>query len=667
MKNMFSRFLLMGALVCGLGLSVTSCKDDDDEKIDERIVTEDGKTGVPDSLLTEQERYQMACQSAVISTMRNLAGLESVTPDVVNETYEPTYGMTLDDLGATVRVKKCEGTEAAEQSFRAIAGLDSTDAVRMYTPTADGYVLNLTDLPILKDGKKFTLGTLTFHRDGGPRRYGWVDVDIPCIPHLERIDYLSPDAFPDNDGGDCPYQVGDVVHVPFSSDLCSGYYVCVATNGNRSTLVHMNKDPNPGGDESINFDDDDEGCWIPYNNKHGHATTFEDIQDYACFMAKNKSKVANIKAFMEGKAANRKPSRSGKLWHLFPDGFNNDKGVVFNLNDSQSAYVYYDAYFGSSAFWDEGVAFDWRYAKYALVPNNCTAGSQVQSGEKKYVFDSDWEDWLGGNDYTMNVIHTSKTVSGSTLEYSALNDKLELGVKAVNATKNDLGKCYADDGYLYESYQQAQEYGHTPLGIVVFVNYGSEWSKNVVETNNGGGHGLVMSYKETYYLYPDWCNVKDPYSEDYDYSGYIGNTHESAWNDFSGYDKTQALEYAGLKAASLVSAWKPEAPMESSGWFIPTTAQWGAALCTDGLGKAPWPSAGDYWTSSFSGRPYETINKYIYNRDSKSSLGGRYWTSSARGAGEGVIIEMRYDDVIFKSTSALSSDVGVYLRPFFAF
>lgn len=35
--NKFSRFLLMGA--CGLGLSVTSCKDDDEEKVDERIVT----------------------------------------------------------------------------------------------------------------------------------------------------------------------------------------------------------------------------------------------------------------------------------------------------------------------------------------------------------------------------------------------------------------------------------------------------------------------------------------------------------------------------------------------------------------------------------------------------------------------------------------------------
>jgi hypothetical protein len=661
--NKISRLLLMGALVCGLGLSVTSCKDDDEEKIDERIVTEDGKTYVPDSLLTDHERYQLACQSAVIGTMRNLAGLEIVTPEVASKTYEPTYGMTLDDAGATVRVMKCESTEAAELSFRAIASLDSADAVRMYTPTADGYVLNLKDLPILADGKKFTLGTLTFHRDGGPRRYGWVDVDIPCIPHLERIDYLGPDAFPDN--ANCPYQIGDIVWVYKDHGLCSGYYVCVATNGYRSTLCHMNKTPNPGDDESINADGDSKGAWKPYNNDHGHATTVEDIKDYVSFMAEKKALVTNIKAFLNGKAYNKKPSVSGKLWHIFPDGFNNDKGVVFNLNDRQSAYVYYDAYVTDEYAWSP--PYNYRKAKYAVVPNNCTSESQVWTGAKTYVKDKEWDDWLGGNDYTMNVIHTSSVVNYSTLEYSPLNDKLELGVKAVNATKDDVGKCYADDGILYENALQAQEYGHTPLGIVVYVQYGTDWGKKVVEPNNGGGHGLVMSYTEKWQRYSDWEVPDEPYSEDYNYSGYIGNTHESAWNDFSGYDKTQALEYAGLKAASLVSEWKPEAPMESSGWFIPTTAQWGAALCSPGLGGAPWPSAYDNWTSSFSGRPYETINKYIYDRDSKTSLGGRYWTSSARGAGEGVIIEMKYDDVIFKSTSELSSNLGVYLRPFFAF
>ena len=677
MKNTFSRLLLMGALVCGLGLSVTSCKDDDESekevKVDERVVTEDGKTGIPDSLLTEQERYYIDAYFAMMNTMKSLTSVEKLTPDAFSTNHEPTYGVSLEGESTTVRSVKCESTEEAELSFREITGLDSVSAARLLTATPDGYLLSLKDLPIMAEGKQISLGTLTFHRDGGPRRYGWVDVDIPCIPHLERIDYLGPDAFPDNAGTNCPYQVGDVVWVEEKHDLCSGYYVCVAVNGYRSTLCHMNKTPNPGGDESINLDGDNAGCWKPYNNEHGHPTTYDDVKDYVSFMADNQSKVANIKAFLNGKAYNKKPRVSGKLWHIFPDGFNNDKGVVFNLNDSKDAYVYYTAEWGEY-YWIGGwiaSGWDYRIAKYAKVPNNCTKRSQVSSGQKKYVYDSEWNDWLGGNDYTMNVIHADGLVSGATLEYSALNDELELGVKAVNATKDDVGKCYADDGYLYENALQAQEYGHKPLGIVVFVNYGTEWSKNVVEPNNSGGHGLVMSYKEEGKYFPKWEVPDEPYSEDYGYSGYIGNTHESAWNDFSGYDKTQALEYADLEAASLVSDWKPEAPMESSGWFIPTTAQWGAALCSPGLGGASWPNANDNWTKPFSGTPLFTINTYTNTSGSKINLAGTYWTSSAQGAGasKGVFVKLDFYTgwAFFRSASNIEPYDYVYLRPFFAF
>ena len=668
--NKIFRFLLMGALVCGLGQGVASCSDDD-EKIDERIVTEDGKTGIPDSLLTDQERYQLACQFAVINTLRTLTGLERIDGDVTNTNHEPTYGETLDGEGSTVRAVKCESTTEAEQSFRAIASLDSADAVRLLTPTADGYVLSLKDLPILENGKKFTLGTLTFHRDGGPRRYGWVDVDIPCIPHLERIDYLSPDAFPDNAGGNCPYQVGDVVWVPNNSNYVYGYYVCIATNGYHSTLAQVYETPNFDSSCGINLDGDNQGAWKPKNSGEGSPTTFSHIKDFVTFMMENKGKVANIKAFLNGKAYNKKPSYPNRLNHIFPKGFNNDKGVVYS---GSRAYILYDCDWGEY-YWIYGwIASGWNYRMqyYAGILDGCTSRDQVYSTYYKYVYDSDWnKDWSGCAMFTMNIIDTDVLVSGATLDYSALNDKLELGVKAVNATKDDVGKCYADDGYLYENALQAREYGHTPLGIVVFVNYGTEWSKNVVEPNNGGGHGLVMSYKEEGKYFRNWEVPDEPYSEDYDYSGYIGNTHESAWNDFSGYDKTQALEYAGLKAASLVYDWKPEAPAESSGWFIPTTAQWGAALCSPGLGGASWPNANDYWTKPFSGTPLYTVNTYIRPNGSKINLGGTYWTSSAQGASanKGVLVKLDYDTgwAFFRSPNDLDSYDDVYLRPFFAF
>ena len=419
--NKIFRFLLMGALVCGLSLSVTSCKDDDEEKVDERIVTEDGKTYVPDSLLTDHERYQLACQFAVIGTMRNLAGLENVTPDVINTTYEPTYGMTLDGEGATVRVVKCESTEEAEQSFRAIAGLDSTDAVRMYTPTPDGYVLSLKDLPILENGKTFSLGTLTFHRDGGPRRYGWVEVDIPCIPHLERIDYLSPDAFPDNAGTNSAYQLGDIVYVSRGSGYSSGYYLCIQPYAyNDGWLVHLCINE-PGDDQTINADGDSEGCYYPYNKDKGQSTTYDMINTYCNFICNNQGKVANIKKFLNGEALNLKPTVSGCLHHIFPEGFNNDKGVPFVMWDGRDAAIWYDGYVTKEYAWVP--AYYYREARFCWVSKNVR---YWKDGSYKYVKDSEWNSmWNTKWNYCMNAIRfTTETINGATIDYSPLNDPL---------------------------------------------------------------------------------------------------------------------------------------------------------------------------------------------------------------------------------------------------
>ena len=418
MKKKRINLWLLSALVCGLSLFTTACSDDNDgEQTDSRIVTEGGKTGIPDSLLTDQERYQLACQSAIVGTLHHLAGLDRLTADMLNQKHEPAYGESLDGEGSTVRAMKAQSAVDAELSFRAIAGLDSTDAARLFTATPDGLVLSLKDLPVMADGTTFSLGTLTFHRDGGPRRYGYVEVDIPCIPHLERIDYLAPEAFPDN--ANCPYQVGDVVRVKSGSGLCTGYYVCVANNGYRSTLCHMNGTRNPGGDESVNLDGDSEGCWYPYNETKGHTTTYDDVKDYVSFMVENQSKVANIKAFMEGKAANKKPSVSGKLWHLFPNGFNNDKGVVYS---GSRAYIVYTSEWGEYYWIDGWIASGWDYriCRYAGIENGCTSRDQVWNGYTKYVYDKDWDnEWRGYSMFTMNVIHADGLVSDSELEYRA--------------------------------------------------------------------------------------------------------------------------------------------------------------------------------------------------------------------------------------------------------
>ena len=578
-------------MLCATGLATTACSDSDDQKSEERIVNEEGKTYVPDSLLTNEERYQLACQSAVMGIMQTLTGVENVTPDVVNQNLEPTYGQILDGESSTVRVVKCAGTDESEQLFRAIACLDSLAASLLYTPTPDGYELSLKDLPILPDGKRFSLGTLTFHRDGGPRRYGYVEVEIPCIPHLERIDYLSADAFPDS--ANSPYMLGDIVRLESGNkdNLCSGYYVCVANNGYRSTLVHMHHGKNPGGDESVNADGDDAGCWRPYNNDHGHQTSLEDIKDYVSFILDNPAKVTNIKAFMEGMAYNIKPNQRGKLGHIFPENFNNDKGVAYT---GATARIHYNGYITDKYAWVP--AYNYRKAEYAEVPDGCNRRGSVTGGSKQYVKDSEWNGWVGSHEFTMNVIHTDELIKGAVLEYSPTNDRLELGVHPHEATTAQLGWCYADDGYLYETADEATSYGHEPLGILAFVNTGKgEWMKKATEEESGYGHGLVLSYKfasngKQYRMNPSNGSL---FTEETEHT-YIKNTQESASEDFNGLIRTEMLQYNGSKAASAARSLAPAPPANTSGWFIPSTGQWMAMLCNDksgglsGLGNGKW-------------------------------------------------------------------------------
>ena len=584
--------MLMAVLTCCIGMGIVACSSDEgDAKTDNRVVTEDGKTYMPDSLLTEEERYLMAAANAVGNIVRNLTGKDVSLDELTGNTYEPTYGQTLDGEASSVRATKALSTEYAEQMFLAMTGVND-DEDFLLTATPDGYELSLRDLPVLEDGKRCTLGTLTFHRDSGSPRYGYVEVDIPCIPHLERIDYLSAEAFPDN--ADSPYQPGDVVYVDHdATGYCGGYYLCVAVNGYRSTLVHLCTGE-PGGDETVNFDNDKDGCWVPYNGREkGDETTYDDILDYISFIAANKAKVNTIKAFMNGEAYDMKPTRSGKLGHLFPEGFNNDRGVVYinTWGAEDGCKIYYNAYFGK---YHAGYCYDHRHPQYAHVPHNCTSANQVERKTDDYVLDGDFK--TGNQYYTMNVIHARDVIKGGTLELSATKTLL-LGVPASAATTTHLGWCYADDGILYETAAKAEKYGHKPLGILAFVNTGKgEWMDKATEKERGFGHGLVLSYYwandgQTCRMNP---SNDDLFTEETEHTSYVENNLASVSEDFDGLTRTEMLDAYGSPAASAATSLIPAAPTNTSGWFIPSTGQWMAMLCNDksgglsGLGNGKW-------------------------------------------------------------------------------
>lgn len=641
------KLLLMAGLTCSLGIGVAACSDDKSD--DDRVMTEGSKTYVPDSLLTDEERYQMAAASAAASIVRRLTDVDEVKlEEMAGKTFEPTYGMTLDGESSLVRVSKARSAEDAEQLFIALTGLDDDDpARRLLTSTPDGYTLSMRDLPVLADGQRFTLGTLTFHRDNGPRRYGWVDVDMACMPHLERIDYVSEEAFPDN--GNCPYQMGDVVYVNHDrTGYCGGFYLCVATNGHYSTLVHLCTGE-PGGDETINFDDDKQGCWVPYNGiKKNEKTKFEDIKDYVYFIAENKAKVSVIKAFMNGEAYDKKPSQSGKLWHLFPEGFNNNEDVVYvnTWGDKDGCNIFYDAEWGS---YHAGYAYYHRHPWRAHVPHNCTSGNQVSNHKDDYVLDRHFT--TGHQYYTMNAIHTDSEIPGIDVELSPTKS-VQFGQPALYATPEHLGWCYADDDILYETVKKATDLGHKPLGFLAFVNtrkgndQTKEWMDKVTEKEAGYGHGLVIAYNsQESQVSPESENL---FTKDNFFEQYIDNSMKSVINDYDGLDRTQMLDHL-LSAATNVLATTPATPLPASDWFIPSAGQWLAIICNDrqggksGIGNAGWPSETERYNAVMMNDPFKNVgnclNETIHNAWDSSPQA--YLTSSARNAKQLMLLIVR--------------------------
>lgn len=661
------KWMLMAVLTCSLGMGVAACSsDDNDEKEDNRVVTDGDKVFVPDSLLTDEERRQMACGNAAGSILRNLIGSDELNfKDVPGKTYEPTYGITLEGEGSTVRAVKCYSKECADAMFRALTGVDEDDAHLVLTPTLDGYELSLRDLPILEDGNTFTLGTLTFHRDGGPRRYGWVDVEISCIPHLERIDFLSPEAFPDN--ANTPYMPGDVIYVNHNeSGYCGGYYLCVATTGNICTLIHLCVGE-PGGDETVNFDGDKEGCWVPYNAKQkGDMTRFEDVLEYVDFLANKKAQVASIKAFMNGEA-DRLPYQEGKLYHIMPEGFNNNEGVVYvnTWGDKDGCNVFYDAKWGR---YHAGYAYYHRHPIRAHIPHNCKSIKEVTSHTDDYVLDRDFK--TGHQYYTMNTIHTYKEIEGSFIEMSATKT-VAYGVEAIYATTKQLGWCFADDGVLYDSPEKAKSLGHNPLGFLAFLNTGKgEWMDYVTEKGANYGHGLVMSY--------NWANdgkaislapESEPlFTEDNWYDTYINNSMKSVREDFDGLARTLSLSDVSFPAAkAAINMQSAKKPMNCSDWFIPSTGQWLAILCNDrqggkaGLGDAEWPSESYGYSKVIMSDPF----KNLINMSGNDGYLTTIMTSSAKNSKQ--LVYMIVSSGSYFQFTENKRKENVLVRPVFAF
>jgi len=193
MKKYF-RFALMAAMVCGLSLAVTSCKDDDKS---------DNGNGSGEEQAAELEDAEMFWSVAA-----NLVSPFDVTADYENKTFEPTIGDPMDGQ-QTVRVVTVPDAEAAAASFSAIVDADVKEGTSSYTYQNDA------------------VGTLNYTKSTDGKSLATVDVSIKQIPHLQRIVYRTGEQQGTNAAtGVAYYTPGDVISRRRDDGVLE-YWVCI--------------------------------------------------------------------------------------------------------------------------------------------------------------------------------------------------------------------------------------------------------------------------------------------------------------------------------------------------------------------------------------------------------------------------------------------------------
>ena len=191
-KNIFNLWLL-AALMCGLSLSITSCKDGDSEP-------------------SAEEKAQQAQEQADIfwGVVDELAGADAITDDYQNKTFEPIIGVPSKD-NALYRIVGTNDMETAVSRFNQLIGEDKIDeSTAEYTYQNDA------------------VGTLTYHKSTDGKSWATVDVSIKQMPRLERIIYMRPSQGGDNGSfeGTAYYRFGDVVEKT-NADGGYEYWICV--------------------------------------------------------------------------------------------------------------------------------------------------------------------------------------------------------------------------------------------------------------------------------------------------------------------------------------------------------------------------------------------------------------------------------------------------------
>lgn len=363
-------------------LTIMSCISCGDDKSD-TLVPPDNQ-----EVLTDADSLIIRQQVAVVNILGKLTGRDDIGPDFDTQRYEPDYGCVRDEALPYVRAIAVADVAQAENQFRALVGSHFVQA------TSDGLTVTLADMNLRTDGRRQTLGTLTFHRTTDGERLAYADVTIDCMPALRRIEFIDEQNWGAN--ANSPYMLGQLVYYA-GSVYTTGLYVCVrtTTDGTKTgRLIHF-ESGSGASDCSYNLDGDDEGCWVPYN----HATA-SDMEFYMQLLLRNKRGYRNAIRNYLMRSSTDDRYRSRRL-QVLPDGFDGDNDYLYARSMGLPAAFILNAEYSSESKWLFGRM---RRVTYWMVSND--SKSDIGSEQTMtYWADSDWNSFgVSKNIQTANII-----------------------------------------------------------------------------------------------------------------------------------------------------------------------------------------------------------------------------------------------------------------------
>ena len=366
-------------------------------------------------ILTPEQEQEAAMYDAAAYLLSGLLDSE-VTPEQIDElkkqNLEPAYGLVTDESNSFERTVIVDNSDRAEAAFCGLAGWSES----VLSQTAEGYMINLTAIG---------MGSLEFFFEGDGSNVGYASVDIPCIPHLQRITYKTRDQVGENSSIELyqsPYHYGEV----FLHD--GRYYICTreATGFNKSSsgiLVCM--ESGRGSNFEYYMNSEKWGCWKP--KQSWTDSDFIDSYLLLCsdpMFTREKSQIVSawpgkvfpkVQRWKEYDTAVDVGDETWGFGALIPNyshvtRFHDDLTQEKSHSDKKvkdwkdcRVVVFRDATEGDYR-WKKAKWY--RRAHHYVLPFVCKLDKGIYADTKKYTSKGEWKDFFDASPvvYTMNAI-----------------------------------------------------------------------------------------------------------------------------------------------------------------------------------------------------------------------------------------------------------------------